>query len=257
MRRLVLPAIVMPLLALGACAPQEAEEASTSEETVSTQETSAPEESTTPAEDDSPTPDEVSPSPEPEESTPGAGDTESPAQSASAPEEDADDPDLVDGVRTNDFNRMPQELGGMTRRESETDPQQHSARFNYMAPDESAMSQMLAYFPQGEDGQPGPVTSPDDPGYELAITSAVDAFAEVAEPTQRQVNAGDLTWDCVEASQAQNDGEVDHSLCISLAYGRVIEVQYVTLHEPDIQTWQAAVDANLALFGEAITEISG
>ena len=249
MLRRLAPAAVLTIALLAGCAPDP--EPVMPDESVTVAETteSAPvEETTGPA----------------AETTEAASETTEPAEEASPTEATAEpteqvadaNPDLVDGIRTNDFGRMPKDLGGMPQQRVETNPQEHTAVFNYVREDNQASAQLMAYLPM-VDGEPSPVFDRGAEGYTTAVESAVVALRENGEAEQRHVEAGGLAWDCVEAPASQQNGEVDHALCISHLYGRVLEVQTLSMHDGDLENWRTAIDNTLRFAGEGFVAIKG
>lgn len=247
MIRRLAPAAVATIALLAGCAPADGpattEPAVTAETTV----------------DDTPDPTPTETSSEPAPSTPAAESSEptdepSPTVDTSTPAVDSENPDLVDGIRTNDFNRITKTIGDLQQRTSETNPQDHTAVFDYLRPDEQARAQVMAYIPT-EDGEPAPVFARGDAGYMTAVESAVMALRENGEAVQNPVEAGDLLWDCVEAQGSQQDGKIDHALCVSHLYGRVLEVQVLNVHMPDNAEWRTAVSDILEVVGESLHDL--
>ncbi|SDL39897.1 hypothetical protein SAMN04488242_1415 [Tessaracoccus oleiagri] len=149
--------------------------------------------------------------------------------------------DLQDGVRTNDFQRLPKELAGLNRVRAETDPGTHWAELEFMAPDQSAKMLLRIFLVRTPDGTYLPVTSQDDEYAEASYDSAVDNLAQRSdELLERGVSTPDRSWRCVEALQVQSG--VDQQICHGQAFGRVVEMQRLSAHEPDVQARNAAVD---------------
>lgn len=250
MLRRLAPAAVLTIALLSGCAPDP--EPVTPEESVTVAETteSAPVEETT-----EPAVERTEAAPETTQPTEEASPT---AEATAEPTEAADDanPDLVDGIRTNDFGRMPKDLGGMPQQRVETNPQEHRAVFQYEREDNQASVQLMAYIPV-MDGEPAPVFERGDEGYMTAVESAVLAMRENGEAVQRHVESGGLAWDCVEAPASQQNGEVDHALCISHLYGRVLEMQMLSMHDGDLENWRTAIDNTLRFAGEGFVDIKG
>lgn len=249
LRRLAVAA-VLPLALLAGCAAETADAPTqTPEPTVQSVEPSESAPATELAEP-SPTTESVEPTP-----TPTLPPTTEPTleETEDAPVED-DDIDLVDGVRTNRFGAMPKELeGGYAQRSLETNPQEHRAVMEYVG--ESSSVQFLAYYPTTQ-GEYAPVAGTSDEGYTVAVESAVEWLGKNGPVQERSVDAGGLAWDCVEGQRAQQDGEVDHTLCVTTSYGRVIEVQRLSLHEPDVAAWQAEMDAVLEELGAGVVALA-
>lgn len=250
MLRRLAPAAVATIALLAGCAP--ADKPATQEPTVTAETTVA---DITPEPTPTETSSEAAPStPAPESSEPT--EEPSPTVDPSTPAVDSENPDLVDGIRTNDFNRITKVLGDMQQRQSETNPQDHTAVFNYERPDNQVSAQVMAYLPM-EGGDPAPVFERGDAGYMTAVESAVLALRETAEAVQNHVEAGGLAWDCVEAQGAQQDGKIDHALCVSHLYGRVIEVQVLNVHMPDNAAWRTALSNILEVVGESLVDLKG
>ncbi len=234
MRRLILP-LLAPAVLLTACS------AAQEEPTEPTVVTSPMTSETAEVDDDS-----AQPSPEPSEQEPAS----SPSQDD--PTVDAD-LDLQDGVRTNDFGRMPTQIGDMSLVSKETDPSEHSVRFVYEAPDKKKMAQFMANF-AFVDGESTPVVDTDSEAYRTEIDSAVASYEEAGSSVdQRSVSAGGLEWDCVEAVGPE---DFDSTLCVSLRYGRVLDAQYITVQGDDAGIGQQAVEEVLTEIGEAVVALA-
>lgn len=177
--------------------------------------------------------------------TPEADDEASPAPSASASEGEPEDMDLQDGIRTNDFQRLPEELAGLNRVRAETDPGVHWAELEFMAPDQSAKMLLRIFLVRTPDGAYVPVASQDDEYAEASYASAVENLGQRSdELLEREASTPDRQWRCVEALKVETG--VDQQICHGQAYGRVVEMQRLSAHEPDAQARNAAVDEVLA-----------
>lgn len=256
MLRRLAPAAVLPLALLAGCAgagePAQPAETITADrtESVPAQTTEPAAEPTEPAPGTTEANEDASPTAEATDES-----TDEATSGATAEVGDAN-PDLVDGVRTNDFGRMPKDLGGMPQKRVETNPQEHRAVFQYEREDNQASAQLMAYIPV-IDGEPAPVFERGDEGYMTAVESAVLAMRENGEAEQRHVESGGLAWDCVEAPASQQGGQVDHALCVSHLYGRVLEVQTLSVHDDDPANWRTALDNVLRFAGEGFVAIKG
>lgn len=232
MRRIILPLLV-PVVMLAACAAPD-------DEPVEPTVVSSPSETASETTDDATTP---SPDSSPE-----------PIASPSTEEPTVDtDLDLQDGVRTNDFGRMPTQIGDLSLVSKETDPSEHSVRLVYEAPDKTRMAQFMANF-TFVDGEQTPVVDTDSDAYRAEINSAIATYEEAgAVVDQRSVSAGGLEWDCVEAVGPEN---FDSTLCVSLKYGRLLDAQYLTVQGDDVDTWRQTVDGLLADIAEGVLALA-
>lgn len=50
---------------------------------------------------------------------------------------------------------------------------------------------------------------------------------------------------------------MDHALCVSHLYGRVLEVQTLSVHDDDPANWRTALDNVLRFAGEGFVAIKG
>ncbi len=232
MRQVILPLLV-PVVMLTACAAPEDEPPEPTVASSPVQTASEPaEDTTTPSTESSP---ESIDSPGPQEP---AVDT---------------DLDLQDGVRTNDFGRMPTQIGDMSLVSKETDPREHSVRIVYESPDEKRMAQFMANF-TFVDGERAPVVDTESDTYRGEINSAISTYEEAGSVVdQRSVSAGGLEWDCVEAVGPKS---FDSTLCVSLQYGRLLDAQYLTVQGDDVDTWRQTVDGVLTEIGEGVLALS-
>ncbi|HHT11643.1 MAG TPA: hypothetical protein GX013_00520, partial [Propionibacterium sp.] len=168
MLRRLAPAAVLSLALLAGCAgagePAQPAETITADrtESVPAQTTEPAAEPTEPAPGTTEANEDASPTPEVSDES-----TDEATSGATAEVGDAN-PDLVDGVRTNDFGRMPRDLGGMPQKRVETNPQEHRAVFQYEREDNRASAQLMAYIPV-IDGEPAPVFERGDEGYMTAV----------------------------------------------------------------------------------------
>ncbi|NLE99096.1 MAG: hypothetical protein GX596_14080 [Propionibacterium sp.] len=197
------------------------------------------------------------PSVEPEEATDAPVPTDE--EAASDDPEDAGqgdaDPDLIDGVRTNDFNRLPQQLGALERISSQTDPQTHVAVLEYMAPDQSARSQVRIVLPTNADGSASPVTSDSHDEFVVGYDSMIDAFeGQGHDVIERTASTPSHEWWCAEALETQNG--VDHALCQSFAHGRLVEVQHLSVAEADAAARNDRVDELLADLSQGLVGLA-
>lgn len=178
--------------------------------------------------------------------TPEADDeSASPVPSDSASEGQPEDIDLQDGVRTNDFQRLPKELAGMNRVRAESDPGTHWAELEFMAPDQSAKMLLRIFLVRTAEGQYVPMASQDDEYAEASYASAVESLEQRSdELLEREVSTTGRDWRCVDALEVEPG--VDQQICHGQAYGRVVEMQRLSGHEPDVQARSAAVDEVLA-----------
>lgn len=178
--------------------------------------------------------------------TPEADDeSASPAPSDSASEGQPEDIDLQDGVRTNDFQRLPKELAGMNRVRAESDPGTHWAELEFMAPDQSAKMLLRIFLVRTPEGQYVPMASQDDEYAEASYASAVESLEQRSdELLEREVSTTGRDWRCVDALEVEPG--VDQQICHGQAYGRVVEMQRLSGHQPDAEARSAAVDEVLA-----------
>lgn len=247
MRRRILPALIVPILALGACAEDSPAETPTPDEVTTAEETPTVEESESESE---PTEETTTPEETESEDT-GTEESASPEETDSGSNQE----DLVDGVRTNDFQRMPKEVRGMAQKAAETDPQSHIVKINYEAPGGDAinMTQFVAYIP-AIDGEPRAIPDMNHPDFSAAMGMASQSMAKNVTPETRKVNAGGLDWECIEGAEAQDSGKVDHAWCLTVKYGRILEVQRLSTTK-DTAEWQSDTDAVLEEFGTAVNEL--
>lgn len=173
--------------------------------------------------------------------------TGDPAPQESEEETAADDnPDRFEGVQTNDFQRLPGELGPASRVAVETDPQEHTLTLEYEASEGTAKFLINGYF-----AATGPIEDTSDEGFQLAYSSAADTFSEQGARVEEWSGESDgFEWECVQAPGFQGDGAIDHTFCLTLAYGRALEVQALTLVEDDD-------DARWGNISDVLQELSG
>lgn len=215
----------------------------------------ASESASSPSADPTPEPAESETEAEPEASaeppSATASDTPSADPTSSADEEDVD---LQAGIRTNDFTRLPKELGDMHQTSLQTDPRKHQVLAEYIADDEQSRAVVIAHIPF-VDGDPAPVTSPGDAGYRQSVQSAAEALREDGKGYhERSVTAGGLDWACMEATEAQG-GRFDHNLCAAIAHGRMIELQRIAFPDDDQGARDAHTDELLADLGEGVLSL--
>lgn len=198
----------------------------------------------------------ISDSPTGAETAPEPGDAEPSDEASTAPESGDDasgeatetlsdgDLDEVDGVRTNTFMQLPQALGDMTRVSSQSDPSVHGVVLVYASDDQNSGMQFKAQF-ASVGGEHTPLSGTDDEIFDNVLERAESLFAQ-EESRAFPVDGGEYAWHCLEATRARGSDE-DHSLCLTVAYGRIIDVEYLTQHDEDA----AAREDNLsALLGE-------
>ena len=191
-----------------------------------------------------------------DDATAGQDDEDTVDVESSGPEaEDGGDIDEQDGVRTNSFNAMPSELGDMHLVSSESDPSEHIIQVDYMATDEESRMLFMAYMPGTEGDGYTPVSSHSDPGFRSAVDSGKQHSEEEGfDVTSRSAATDGYDWECFEALQTQSGG-IDHSLCLTTGYGRVIEIQRLALHDPDEQARNSHMDDLLGEVSSAIANI--
>lgn len=196
-------------------------------------------------------------SPEPTETSeaPTPADTPTASESPGASDEEDGDIDEQDGVRTNAFNAMPSQLADMRLVSSESDPSEHRAQRDYMAEDEQSRLLFMAYIPHAEGGGYEPVFSNTDRGFQVSVDSGKQFFeTEGLDVIERSTSLGGYEWECFEALEAQND-TIDHSFCLTTAYGRVIELQRLAVHNDDEQARNGHMDGLLEAVAAALDDI--
>lgn len=129
-------------------------------------------------------------------------------------------PDLIEGYRTGDFVPMlPGKVLDLQLLETQATPEKHSLRAQYRAADQSSLSDVLIYAPQGQ-------AIEDDAA---AVGSAVADVEKVLagrglSPARHQItSSGGEAMSCISAPQA--DGKSLYSYCAAVAKGRLIAVQ--------------------------------
>ena len=169
--------------------------------------------------------------------------------------EQGGDIDEQDGVRTNAFNAVPDELGEMRVTSSETNPSEHRAMLDYMAIDEQSRMLLTAYIPGNEDDGYTPVSSNADAGFRTAVDGGQRFLGEEGlDVIARSAATDGYDWECFEALKAQ-EGDIDLTLCATTEYGRVIEVQRLAMHEPDEQVRNDHMDVLLEDVSAALADI--
>lgn len=237
MRRLIVPLLV-PAALLAAC--------------------SAPvEEPTEPVAVSSPAPTETektdetaTPSPEP---TPEPGEVE-PAASPSDEGPDVDtDLDLQDGIRTNSFNAMPEQVGDLDLAERNSNPAEHTFQIAWEAPDKQTFVQFMAFFPE-IDGEYTPMADTNEEFFRTALDGPAVVLEERgARVEKRSLEAGGLQWNCIEAVEGPD--EADATLCASVQHGRLLDIRYLNAPEKDVDVWRDAVDQVITSISESVVAL--
>lgn len=182
-------------------------------------------------------------------------DDASDAEPSDSEDEGGSDLDEQDGVRTNSFGAIPDELADMRQVSLETNPAEHMVQLDYMATDEQSRMLFMAYIPGSGGGEYEPVFSHSDPGFRNAVDSGVQHFDEEGfDVITRSVDADGYEWECFEALETQSGG-IDHSFCLTTEYGRVIEIQRLAMHGPDEQARNSHMDELLEEVSSALAEI--
>lgn len=196
---------------------------------------------------------EVEESEAPEESEPEET-ASTPSEEPSEEDGESGDPEDVDlqaGLRTNDFVRLPKQLGDMARTSLNTDPSKYQAILEYMAGDEQSRGVVIVHIPF-VDGEPSPVFDAGDPGYVQAVESAAEALkGDGKDFRERTVLAGGLEWTCMEVTEAQG-GKFDHGLCATHAHGRMVELQRIAFPDGDPAARDAHTDTLLEDLAEGV-----
>ncbi len=158
-------------------------------------------------------------------------------------------------MRTNAFNRLPDALADTSLVESETDPSTHLAAREYHSDDEDSRLLVMAYIPGNQDDGYTPVTGSSDSRYLAVINRGFEALgAPENEIIERSPSIETYDWECYEALETQG-GTFDHSFCITTGYGRVIEVQRLTVHGLDEQARNAHMDTVLEELSAALADL--
>lgn len=187
--------------------------------------------------------------------TPTPVETPSATASPDTSVDEGSDIDEQDGVRTNSFNALPDEFGGMPLQGSQSDPSVHMAQRDYKAADDQTRLLIMAYIPQAQEEGYVPVSSNSDAGFRSAVDSAhLHLEDQGLEVIERSAAAGAYEWECFEALQTQATS-VDHSFCMTTGYGRVIELQRLAVHDPDAQARNSSMDALLEEISAALADI--
>lgn len=169
--------------------------------------------------------------------------------------DEGSDIDEQDGVRTNSFNALPDKFGEMQLQGSQSDPSVHMAQRDYMSADGQTRLLIMAYIPSAQGAGYAPVSGNADAGFRSAVDSAQQHFEdEGLEIIERLATAGAYDWECFEALQTQST-DVDHSFCMTAAYGRVIELQRLAVHDPDAQARNSSMDALLEEISAELADI--
>ncbi len=182
---------------------------------------------------------------------------ETPTTTASpdASDDEGGDIDEQDGVRTNSFNALPDVLGDMHLTASRSDPATHRAEREHLAADEQSRLILMAYIPHADGDGYAPVSSNADAGFRTSIDSGEGALEEGGhELIRRSATTGSYDWECFEALETQG-GNFDHSFCLTTAYGRVIELQRLAVHNPDEQARNSHMDVILDDVSTALADI--
>lgn len=179
---------------------------------------------------------------------PGQEPSPDPEVTASEPAENID---VHDGFRTADFLKMPQQFGDLNKTAHQSSVPEHRAVVEYEASDNMSKSQFTAFYPEAA-GEMGPIDDVDDERYQEELAKAERDFGEDYgdNPVALSVQAGGMDWDCFGLSR-----DHDYSLCMTVMYGRVLEVQYIAVHAPDVTARQQAAEENLIAMAEAIADL--
>lgn len=133
----------------------------------------------------------------------------------------------------------------MNRVRAESDPGTHWAELEFMAPDQSAKMLLRIFLVRTAEGQYVPMASQDDEYAEASYASAVESLEQRSdELLEREVSTTGRDWRCVDALEVEPG--VDQQICHGQAYGRVVEMQRLSGHQPDAEARSAAVDEVLA-----------
>lgn len=180
---------------------------------------------------------------------------ESPAQPTAAATQDDADLDSIGGVRTQDFLGLPEQLGSMSQVEAETDPSLYLASVHYASDDASSQLRFQAEIPV-VGGQARPLEGTDDRIFDEALQRGVEMFEDDGDEIRRfSSEGGGFGWECIEAERTAGTDD-DHFMCLSAAYGRIIEVQYLSVHDEDQAAREGNMGAMLAEIGEAVAGLA-
>jgi hypothetical protein len=172
----------------------------------------------------------------------------SPAPTANGGTSDDDEWNALnsyDGVMTNSFLQLPSSIGDMEQERRKSNPPDLEFHADYVSDIRDAKARLAIYYARTGSG-PVPVKSPTDPDFTEIVAGNAQAFHGAG--TSRAVDAGGLQWSCFEGSR----DDLAHTICVTPAYGRVVEVQYLNAERVD----RIALDAFLAGVGEGVAALS-
>ena len=144
---------------------------------------------------------------------------------------DTEDYNDYDGVKTKDFFGALEKVEGMEAAEVEADPKNLRASAELYNEDQSLRADVYIFMPQ-PDGRPTPVTSHSDQFMKDMHANDLEAFKEESESvTEREISTKNLEWKCIDGEGTQDDGKIDHAVCLAPFAGRVVDAQRLVLHE--------------------------
>ena len=144
---------------------------------------------------------------------------------------DTEDYNDYDGVKTKDFFGALEKVEGMEAAEVEADPKNLRASAELYNEDQSLRADVYIFMPQ-PDGRPTPVTSHSDQFMKDMHANDLEAFKEESESvTDREISTKNLEWKCIDGEGTQDDGKIDHAVCLAPFAGRVVDAQRLVLHE--------------------------
>lgn len=157
----------------------------------------------------------------------------------------------IDGVTTERLAELPETIGDMSRTDVRANPDQHVAAVDYAADDGVTTLRYTAYLPnlQGQlhvlDG------TEDDLFTEMTNVSREFMEEEGDEIRAFELDAGSHAWTCFEALRAGGSDD-DHTQCHTVAYGRMVATEYITLHDEDQLAREDNLSSHLGEFGDAL-----
>ncbi|MGV0373428.1 hypothetical protein ACUY2A_08600 [Corynebacterium pilbarense] len=144
---------------------------------------------------------------------------------------DAEDYNDYDGIKTKDFFGALEMVEGMEAAEVEADPKNLRASAELYNEDQSLRADVYIFMPQ-PDGRPTPVTSHSDQFMKDMHANDLEAFKEESESvTEREISTKNVEWKCIDGAGTQDDGKIDHAVCLAPFAGRVVDAQRLVLHE--------------------------
>ena len=164
-----------------------------------------------------------------EQTTSSSSSASSSASTSSA--SDAEDYNDYDGIKTKDFFGALEKVEGMEATEVEADPKNLRASAELYNEDQSLRADVYIFMPQ-PDGRPTPVTSHSDQFMKDMHANDLEAFKEESESvTEREISTKNLEWKCIDGEGTQDNGKIDHAVCLAPFAGRVVDAQRLVLHE--------------------------